>query len=95
MSNSNNKTELAAKVGIGIQLLILIRSLGEYFRLKHFGGHPLTVQEVEPFITGCLIAAVCTAVSVMLFFWRKHTISTVVSLATIVILLIFKIVMIH
>jgi len=79
-----------AQIGIGIQFLALIRTLSEYFRLKHFGREQMTLVVAEPYITGALIAAVCTAISVALFFFRKYRLATVVAAATILVLLLYK-----
>lgn len=61
-----------AKIGIGIQLLILIRLPAEVFRLKYLHGSNLTLGAVEPFIRGELITAICAALAVALYFWNKH-----------------------
>lgn len=61
-----------AKLGIGVQLLILIRLPLEVFRLKHLHGGSLTLGSVEPFIRGELITAICAALAVALYFWNKH-----------------------
>ena len=82
--------ERAAKIGIAIQFLALIRILTEYFRLKHFNPAALTLAGFEPYITGALIAAVLAAAAVALFFWRKFWQATAVAGATVVILLIYK-----
>lgn len=87
----NNPTaERAAKIGIGIQFLALVRILAEYFRLKHFNRPALTLAGFEPYITGALIAAVLTAASVGLFLWRKYWHAAFVSAAMVVILLVYK-----
>lgn len=82
--------ERAAKFGIAIQFLALIRILAEYFRLKHFNPAALTLAGFEPYITGALVASVLTASAVALFFWRKYAYAVFVSAATVVILLLYK-----
>lgn len=87
--------ERVAQIGIGVQFLALIRTLGEYFRLKHFAGHPLTIAMVEPYITGALVASVCAAVSVTLYFFGKYKAAVVTSCAAVAILLALKLVLIR
>ena len=72
-------TERAAQVAVGVQFLGLIRTLAEYFRLKHFGAQPMTLVIAEPYILGALIAAVCTAISVGLYLFRRFTAAIVVA----------------
>jgi hypothetical protein len=87
---SRISTERASQIAIGVQLLVLIRTLAEYFRLKHFGPHPMTLAIAEPYITGALIAAVCTAVCVGLYFFRKFAPAIAVAILMIAILLAYK-----
>jgi hypothetical protein len=83
--------ERIAKLGIAVQFLALIRTLGEYFRLKHAYGPALSLAAIEPYITGSLIAAICTAIAVGLYFFAQYRIAIFVSAATVIILLIYKI----
>jgi hypothetical protein len=77
-----------AKLGMTSQFLALVRSLFEIFRLKYAG--PLTLREVEPYVVGSLIAAICAWIAVTLFFFDRHGIAIGVSAATVVALLIYK-----
>ncbi len=79
-----------AKIGIAVQFLALVRTLAEYFRLKHVDGAMLTLAMVDPYITGALICALLCALSVALFFVRRFSLSAIVSAATVVVLLIYK-----
>jgi len=83
--------ERVAQLAIGVQFLVLVRTLAEYFRLKHFGSHPLTLAMVEPYILGALIACVFTAISVGLYFFRRFTAAIFVAALMIAILLAYKI----
>lgn len=87
-------TERAAQLAIGVEFLALVRTLAEYFRLKHFGAHPLTLAIAEPYILGALIASVCTGISVGLYFFRKFDAVMIAAVATIVILLFYKILLV-
>ena len=79
-----------AKVGILVQLLALIRTLGEIYRLKYVFGAELTLDQVEPFVTGALLDALLIGLAVLLFFFRRYTSATVVAAATLLVLLIYK-----
>jgi hypothetical protein len=79
-----------AKLGIGAQLLAVLRLLGEYFRLKQIHGSGLTIALVEPFVTGALLAAVLCSVGVTLFFFRRYTGAIVAAVATVIVLLLYK-----
>lgn len=80
----------AAKIGIGIQLLIVIVALADCLRLEYSSGVPLQWAAVEPFIIGALIAAVCTAASIALYFYKEYRYTTFVAGGTVVILLAYK-----
>jgi len=80
-----------AQVGITIQFLALVRTLGEFFRLKYVLGVEFTVAVGEPFVVGALIAAVSCWIAVTLLFFGRNTSVICVSVATIVILLVYKI----
>jgi len=83
--------ERIAKLGIAVQFLALIRTLSEYFRLKHSYGPALSLAAIEPYITGSLIAATCTAIAVGFYFLSRNRTAILVSVATVVALLIYKI----
>jgi hypothetical protein len=80
-----------AQVGITIQFLALVRTLAEFFRLKYVLGIEFTVAVGEQFVVGALIAAVSCWIAVTLLFLGRHTSVICVSIATIVILLVYKI----
>jgi hypothetical protein len=79
-----------AQVGISIQFLALVRTLGEFSRLKYVQGPEFTVAVGEPLVVGALVAAVSCWISVTLFFFRRHTSAICVSIAAIVALLAYK-----
>lgn len=87
---TNWTTERMAKIGIGIQLLILIRLPAEVFRLQYLHGRNVTLAAVEPFIRGELITAVCTAVAVTLYFWNKPKGTMWTAALNVVILAVYK-----
>ena len=70
----------------------LVRTLSEYFRLKCVLHAQFTIAVGEPFIVGALITAVSCGAAVMLFFFRRYSLSIAVSIAAILTLLLYKIV---
>ena len=83
--------ERAAAIAIGVLLLALVRSLGEYFRLKYLDGQALTIAKVEPLMIGSLAAAVCIGLAFALYATRKYKAAIVVCCAAVGGLLIYKI----
>jgi hypothetical protein len=82
--------ERMAKIGIGIQLLILIRLPAEIFRLKYLHGNTLTLATAEPLIAGELVTAVCAALSVAVYFWNKHQVAIWVAALNVAVLIAYK-----
>jgi hypothetical protein len=83
-----------AQIGITVQFLIVVRTLGEFFRLRHILGANFSVVVAAPFVGGALIAACFCWAGVTSYFFRRYTLSGCVALATVVILLVYKIVVI-
>jgi hypothetical protein len=81
-----------AQIGITIQFLIVVRSLGEIFRLRHFHSAEFSAAFAMPYIIGALIAACLCWIAVTLYFFRRYTQSAWIALATVFILLVHKIV---
>ena len=80
-----------AQLGISIQFLIVVRALGEIFRLRHVHGASLTVAAVTPYVGGALIAACFCWAGVILYFFRRYALSAWVALASVVLLLAYKV----
>ena len=80
-----------AHIGITVQFLIVVRTLGEFFRLRHVLGASFSAAVAAPYVGGALIAACSCWASVTLYFFRRYTLSVSIALATIVILLVYKI----
>lgn len=80
-----------AQIGITVQFLIVVRTLGEFFRLKHILGANFSVAFAAPYVGGALIAACFCCVGVTLYFFRRYTLSACVALAAVIILLVYKI----
>jgi hypothetical protein len=80
-----------AQVGIGILLLVVIRSLAEYLRLRYVHGDALTIAQVTPYVAGALFAAVALALTVACYLAALHRASIGIAIATVVSLLIYKV----
>ena len=77
-----------------VQLAILIRTLGEFYRLRHYYGATVALVRYEPYIGGLLINTVLCLITVLLLFWRKPRAAAVTAAATILILLAYKLIVI-
>jgi hypothetical protein len=62
---------MVAQVSIGVLLLVIIRSPGEYFRLQYLHGDALVIGQVTPYVAGALFAAVALAGDGYLLFRRS------------------------
>ncbi len=80
-----------AQIGITAQFLIVVRTLGEFFRLRHVLGTSFSAAVAAPYVGGALIAACFCWAGVTLYFFRRHTLSVWIALAAVVILLVYKI----
>ncbi len=81
-----------AQIGITIQFLALVRTLGEFFRLKYDQGAEFTAAVGEPFVMGALITAVSCWTSVTLYFLRRNAGVSCVSAVAVITLLEYKVV---
>jgi hypothetical protein len=91
---SSKRAHRLAQVGICVQFLALVRTLGEVFRLRHVQGGALAVATVTPYVGGALLAAVLTWIAVVCYFAGRDRAAAVIAGLTIVALLAVKIVLI-
>lgn len=80
-----------AQLGITVQFLIVVRTLGELFRLRHVNGAGFSAAVAMPYVGGALIAACCCWASVILYFFRRYAACAWLALATVLVLLAYKI----
>jgi hypothetical protein len=80
-----------AQIGITVQFLIAVRTLGEIFRLRHVHGATFSAALAIPYVGGAFIAALCCWISVTLYFFRRYTLAAWIALATVAILLAYKV----
>ena len=83
-----------AQIGITTQFLIVVRTLGEIFRLRHVHGMNFSAAIAMPYVGGALIAACSCWAGVTSYFFRRYTLSVWITLTTIAILMGYKIVVI-
>jgi hypothetical protein len=80
-----------AQIGITTQFLIVVRTLGEIFRLRHIHGAEFSAAVAMPYVGGALIAVCSCWAGVTLYFFRRYALSAWIATATVVILLVYKI----
>lgn len=80
-----------AQIGITTEFLILIRTLGEFFRLKHVLGMNFSTAVAALYVGGALIAACSCWTGVTFYFFRRYTLCAWMTLATIPVLLVYNI----
>lgn len=80
-----------AKIGITTEFLIVVRTLGEFFRLRYALGPNFSTAAAALYVGGALIAACCCWASVTFYFFRRYALSAWIALATVIALLAYKI----
>jgi len=80
-----------AQVGITTEFLIVVRTLGEFFRLRHVHGTNFSTAVAALYVGGALIAACSCWAGVTFYFFRRYALSAWIALATVPILLVYKI----
>jgi hypothetical protein len=83
-----------ARIGVVVQLAILIRTIAEFYRMRYFYGAAEALVRYQPYIGGLLINAVLCLTTVALLFWRKPRAAALTAAATILILLAYKLLVI-
>lgn len=80
-----------AQIGITTQFLIVVRALGEIFRLRHSHTATFSAEVAMPYVGGALVAACFCWLGVILYFFHRYRLSAWLALATVIILLAYKI----
>jgi len=83
-----------AQIGITTEFLIVVRTLGEFFRLKNVHGTNFSTAMAAVYIGGALIATCSCWAGVTFYFFRRNMMSACITLATIPVLMVYKIVVI-
>ena len=79
-----------AQIGITTEFLIVVRTLSEFFRLRHVHGTNFSTAVAALYVCGALIAA-CSCWASVTFYFRRYTLSALIALATVPVLLVYKI----
>lgn len=82
---------LLAKAVAGVLLLIVIRALGEVFRLEYAAGNALALAQVRPFIVGALGAAVALAITLIAILSGRPRLALTVAVSAVLLLFIYKV----
>ena len=80
-----------AQIGITIEFVIVVRTLGEFFRLRHVQGTNFSLAVAALYVGGALIAACSCWGGVTCYFFRRYTLCAWITLATVPVLLVYKI----
>jgi hypothetical protein len=80
-----------AQIGITAEFLIVVRTLGEFFRLRHVHGTTFSTAVAALYVGGALIAACSCWAGVIFYFFRRYMLSAWITLVTILFLLVYKI----
>ena len=80
-----------AQIGITTEFLIVVRTLSEFFRLRHVHGTNFSTAVAALYVGGALIAACSCWAGVTLYFFRRYTLSVCIVMATVIILFAYKI----
>ena len=94
MNGPQNATKAArgAQFAVAIQLLALVRTLAEYFRLKHFAAVVPSLLDAEHYLRGGLITALFVSGAVLAYFVRRYSVTIVLAIANVAALLLYKLV---
>jgi len=84
-------TERWAQIAITTQFLIVVRTLGEFFRLRHVLGTSFSTEAAAPYIRGAVLAARSCWAGVTLFFFRRYSLCVWVAGVTVLALLVYKV----
>ena len=64
-----------AQIGIATEFAIAVRTLAEFFRLRHVHGANVSITVAAPYVAGALIAVCSCWVAVTLYFIRRYALS--------------------
>jgi hypothetical protein len=83
-----------AQLSICVLFLALIRTLAEFFRLKHILGSALHIATIAPYVSSALFTALGTWTAVLCYFAGRNRTAVSVAAVTILALFILKLVVI-
>lgn len=80
-----------AQIGITTEFVVVVRTLGEFFRLRHVQGPNFSIAVGALYVGGALIAACSCWAGVMLYFCRRYTLCAWITAGTLPVLLVYKV----
>jgi hypothetical protein len=80
-----------SQIGLGVLLLIVIRSLAEVFRLQYVHADALRVPQVTPYVGSALFTAIVLAAALGCHAWGRYRIAIGIAIVTVLALLVYKI----
>ena len=80
-----------AQICVVVLLLVIVRSLGEFFRLQYLHGEVLGIGQVTPFIAGAMFATVALLVAVICYFASFYRATMAVSATALILLFVYKV----
>ena len=80
-----------AQIGITTDFLIVVRTLGELFRLKHVLGTNFSTAVAALYVGGALIAVCSCWTGVSFYSFRRYMLSASITLGAVLVLLVYKI----
>jgi hypothetical protein len=86
--------ERVAQIGIGVLFVAILRTVGEYYRLRRSLGPEVGLKAFEPFIGGLLLAVVGTMAAVAFYFARRFRLVVLVAGTVVAGLVLYKIILI-
>src|SRR3974390_91273 len=89
--NSRVTKERWAQIGITTEFLIIVRTLGEFFRLRHVHATNFSTTVAALYVGGALIAACSCWAGVTVYFFRRYALAAGITLATVPVLFVYKI----
>lgn len=91
MENRISKTEKISRIATIIILLAVVRCISEVFRLEYYSATALNYLTVKPFVTGALVSAIGVFAMVVLSYFRKYNMVTVLGVCTIAVMVWVKV----
>lgn len=79
------------EISIVLLLVIVVRSLGEVFRLRYIYGAALSVPMLMPFVTGALFASLAAIMVSTSYFVGRYKLAIAVALAAIASLFLYRV----
>ena len=89
---TSREPEWWAKAGVILQLIILVRTAAEFYRLRYVYGPTAALAAYQPYVGGLLIDAVLCLIAVLLLFWGKPVAAAITAAITVAVLLAYKVV---